>query len=134
MEFIRPRLLAPVVRVAERQEEYEPIDAVQAVNPHYWAANGCHNTMIMAVSLTGEERQRIINGESIYIALLTYGRPQQPLLVSVGPDDMAAWHNLAVDPRSPMERERDATAVTPIEVIDVRWPHGPSAHDEAAQS
>lgn len=71
-----------------------------AIEPHPLVARTpLFNTVIMAFEITGEERQRIINGEDVYVALLTFGHPQQPIMVGVGPEEMAAIHGLRVDSR-----------------------------------
>lgn len=70
-----------------------------AEHPLYYRKEGLaggFNTVVMCFELDGEERQRIINGENLYISMLTYGRPQTPINLSVGPEEMAERYGLEV--------------------------------------
>lgn len=108
MKNVKPRIQGQVLRAAENQPEYTPVDILLARNIDYTIpVDKDYNTVIMAFELTGEERQRIINGEDVYVALLTYGHPQQPIMLSVGPEEMAEWHGLEVDRRSAAQRLAD---------------------------
>ena len=95
MEAVTPRLTGKIVRVAESQPEYVPVSVVRATNKQYGTARGKdHNTAIMAFRPSPEERQRIADGADIYVALLTFGHDQQPIIVSAGPELMAMIHRL----------------------------------------
>lgn len=96
MKAVVPRIVGLQVRVAENQPEYTPVDTIRARHPDYQNSPKGYNSVIMAFEPSPEERQRLINGEDIYIALLTFGFPQQPIMLSVGPEDMARWHETEV--------------------------------------
>jgi len=51
-------------------------------------------TVITRWSLTDAERAAIVRGEDVYVTLLTYHQPLQPLLATVGPpprDFLERW-------------------------------------------
>lgn len=83
--MVAPRTGAPEVTVAEEQEEYKAITmAVYGDN-----AQAGPRQLLSRWRFTEEERRRIAAGEDLYIALMTFGQPMQPLSVQVGP---AGWH------------------------------------------
>lgn len=76
-------LSAREVKVAEQQPEYDTMTVVQS-------PSACFPGAINVVSrwqLTPEERQRIADGEDIYLTLLTANGSPQPVIVSCGPLD-----------------------------------------------
>lgn len=103
MSPVEPRINGRKVRVAEDQPEYQALTIVQATNQQY---RGQSNTVIMAFEPTPAERQLIINGAMIYVALLTFGGPQQPILISADVEEMAQLHGLAVEDRRTALHER----------------------------
>lgn len=120
MQPTEPRLSGRKLRIAEDQPQYEPVTVVLADNRQYPAANGFvddpklrrPNTRIMAFRLTDEDRRRIAAGADVYVAMLTYGNPQQPILLSTGPELMAEIHGLEVTqpvPYCPPLSSPDAT-------------------------
>jgi hypothetical protein len=84
MRNVSPRIVGPLCRVAEDQPQYTPVTVIPAVNPNHPLPK--HNTVIMCFEPSADDRQKIINGENIYIALLTNGSPQQPISISIGPE------------------------------------------------
>lgn len=90
MLAVIPAIAGRVVRVAEDQPGYEPVSVVLGTDNMYRCPNGLYNTVVMAFQLTLEERKRIIDGEDLYVSLLTYGEPQQGIRVLVGEKEMAA--------------------------------------------
>lgn len=79
------------------QPEYEPVEIVRATNPDFWVnPKATHNAVVMAFRPSEDERRRLAEGEDIYISLITFGHPQQPILVDVGPQTMAEIHGLQV--------------------------------------
>lgn len=104
MRMIRPRLDAPQVTIAEDQQEYLPVTAAIVRNPQYnaalYAQNGeLHkaNCVVLAFRPSDEERARLVAGEDLYVSLLTFMQPMQPILVSVGPEEPAAWYGVEVE-------------------------------------
>lgn len=93
MKPIVPEVLAPTVVLAKDQPEYHPIIAAHVTHASYSMAGG-RNTMLMAFEPTPEERQRIANGENIYVALLVYGMPMQPIMVMCGKEEAARVYNI----------------------------------------
>ena len=114
MRMIRPKLIAPQVTIAEDQDEYKPLTAAVVRHPSYPAARvgfpdnttglppGEHfaetNSVVLAFQPSAEERARIAAGEAIYVSLLTFNRPMQPIIVAVGPENMARWFGVEVEP------------------------------------
>jgi len=60
--------------IAEHQREFENLPSVRTPNGY----------VITRWSLTAEERRRIVEGDDIYVTLLSHG-PINPLFVTVGP-------------------------------------------------
>lgn len=81
METVQPQTGADEIVVAARQPEYQPL--VCAV---YFDEE--HNTPVLLSRWkpTSEERERIAAGEDIYLGVLTFNRPLQPLIMQVGRD------------------------------------------------
>lgn len=94
MRMIRPRLKAPQTVVAEEQEEFSPVTVAYVRNDQYGAPGTEHgplNTAVMAFRPSEEERKKIAEGADIYIGLLTFMKPQQGIIVQVGPEAIAEW-------------------------------------------
>ena len=81
MRPVAPRTGAPEVTIAEEQEEYMPITAGV-----YEYGNGTR-ALLTRWRLDDDERARIAAGEDLYLMLLTFGRPMQPVSLRVGPGD-----------------------------------------------
>lgn len=79
MRSIAPRTGAPEVSVARDQAEYLELTAA------LYAVNGA-DTLLTRWTFTEEERKRIAAGEDIYLSLMTFGHPMQPVWVQVGPE------------------------------------------------
>lgn len=58
---------------AKDQPEYEPLPAVRS-----------DKTLITRWKLTPDERKRLIDGEDLFIHIMHFGNPLQPLLPVVG--------------------------------------------------
>lgn len=101
MRMVRPRLVAPQITIAEDQEEFLPVTAALVRHPQYQAIQTEHgplNSVVLAFRLTENERRAIAAGEDLYVSLLTFMRPMQGIILSVGPEHPAAWYNVAVEP------------------------------------
>ncbi len=97
MRFVRPELNIPTTTLAEEQEEYMPVTVGHLINPLYGSADPSGlNTILLALRPSEEERQALIDGKDLYVALLTFGTPMQPIMVMVGKDEAAARFNLEV--------------------------------------
>jgi hypothetical protein len=81
-----PRTGAPEVTVAEEQEEFMPITVAV-----YGDNVSMPRTVLTRWGFTPQERQRIMDGEDLYIALATFGNPMQPISVQVGALEPADW-------------------------------------------
>lgn len=82
MRMVAPRTGVPEVTVAEEQEEYAPITVgVYGDNRELGP-----RTLLTRWRLSDEDRRRIAEGEDLYVAVVTYGQPMQPLHVQIGPD------------------------------------------------
>jgi len=91
MRWIRPQLDAPQETIAEEQEEYCTLVGAFLTNPEYGLAKGAsYNTVMIACRPSDEERKRIAAGDDLYIGLLTFGAPMQPILVLVGREEASA--------------------------------------------
>lgn len=96
MRMIRPRLDTFQFSVGENQEEYKTLTAAAVRHPSYSDVQGI-NTLVLAFEPTPDERARLANGEAIYVSLLTFGKPMQPIMVHVGPDGPAAIYGVGVE-------------------------------------
>ena len=79
---IDPRLVpegSKAVVIAEHQDEYQDLPSVRTPNGY----------VITRWSLTDDERRRILEGEDVYITLLSLGGIN-PLFATVGPVDWTA--------------------------------------------
>lgn len=96
MKMTRPKVTgAEQVTIAEEQEEYLPIVAARVrmrVTPMSTAAG-----LLFAFEPTKDERERIYNGEDIYISLVTFGEPMQPIMVMCGKEEAAQTFGLGVE-------------------------------------
>jgi hypothetical protein len=111
LECVIPEVVAPLLRVAEDQPEFVPITVAMVQNPEFEAVlfpessmltEGRWNTVLMAFRPNDEQRARIAEGADLYIALLTFGNPQQGIIVLAGREDAAAVFNVPVrDPDKP---------------------------------
>lgn len=91
---IRPRLGGPERVYAAGQPEYEPL-AVACYDEN-WQPSARGGTIVSRWTFSADERQRIAAGEDLFIGILTFGKPLQPLVVEVGPPEWAK-----VPPRPP---------------------------------
>jgi hypothetical protein len=101
MRMIRPQLKLPTITIAEEQEEYLPMVVAVHDNPEYGSRNGQPNTLISCWRLSAVERELIATGADIYLALLTFGDPMQPVILQVGKEQLAAVLGVEVEAPSP---------------------------------
>ena len=78
MRMIAPRTGA-VVTIAENQEQYQTLTAAR------YQKDGV-SVLLMRWQPDAHERARLAAGEDIYVSLMTFGQPMQPITVQVGPD------------------------------------------------
>lgn len=81
MHMVAPRTGADEITIAENQLEYKPLVACG-----YLTAAGV--TLLTRWRLNEEDRARVAAGEDVYLAVVTGGKPLQPLHIQVGP---AGW-------------------------------------------
>ena len=92
METTTPRLAGTHIVFAKDQPQYRPLPAVLVDNPRYEAANRdgkMFNTVVCAFAPSQAQRERLAAGEAIYLAILTYGNPLQPVNLFVGAEETA---------------------------------------------
>jgi hypothetical protein len=77
MRMVAPRTGAPEVTIAEDQEEYSPL--VAAV----YCFEG-QRTLLTRWRLSDEDRARIAAGEDLYLSVMTFNNPLQPVSLQVG--------------------------------------------------
>jgi hypothetical protein len=80
MHMVAPRTGADEITIAEDQLEYKPL--VVAV---YQTPQGVP-VLLTRWRLTEEERQLVAAGEDLYLSVLTFGQPLQPIGLQVGPE------------------------------------------------
>lgn len=67
------------IKIAEHQEEYKTV---------YAFYNKDEGSVTMCFSVSDEELDRIKATNEIYIKLLTFGRPMQPIAMSCNKEDL----------------------------------------------
>jgi hypothetical protein len=82
MRMVAPRTGAVEISIAEEQLEYKPLVAAMYQNPAYGGAL----TLLTRWRLTEEEKARVAAGEDLYLSVMTFGQPLQPLNLQVGPE------------------------------------------------
>jgi len=92
LELEQTAFLPPhdLVTYAKDQPQYRPLQVARL--------HGGEGRLISRWTFTSEERAQIAAGEDLYIELLTFGQPLQPILPTVGL--RVLW---AVDPVTPGE-------------------------------
>jgi hypothetical protein len=80
MRMISPDTGAPETVIAEEQEEYAPLSVA-----HYADEQG-RRYLLSRWRLNDADKARIAAGDDLYISLMTFGQPMQPVSVQVGPD------------------------------------------------
>lgn len=83
MRMVAPRTGAPEVTIAEDQVEYLPVTAA------VYEIDGVR-TLLTRWRMDDAERERLAAGEDIYLAVMTFGNPLQPISLQVGPDGYGA--------------------------------------------
>lgn len=77
MRMVAPRTGAPEVTIAEEQTDYSPL--VAAV----YEQDG-QRILLTRWRLDDEERARIAAGEDLYLSVMTFNNPLQPVSLQVG--------------------------------------------------
>lgn len=83
MRPVAPRVGLPEVTIAEEQLQYSPLVA----SPVRYEDGT--QTMLTRWRLDDEERAKIAAGEDLYIELLTFGGPMQPIAMRIGRPEWA---------------------------------------------
>lgn len=78
MRTVSPKLGLPEITLAEEQKEYIPVRV--AVVKYEDGNEG----VILRWELGDDDRARIAAGEDLYMGLLTFGKPMQPVSLEVG--------------------------------------------------
>lgn len=82
MRMVAPRTGAHEITLAEDQREYRPLVAAVYRRPDM----GNAIQLLTRWTFTAEERAAIAAGEDLYLGILTFGQPLQPLSPQVGPE------------------------------------------------
>jgi hypothetical protein len=96
MRMVRPKLDTHQVTIAEEQDEYKPVTAAFVRHPAYADVQG-FNSLVLAFRPNDEERARLAAGEDIYVSLLTFMQPMQPIIVGVGAEATAAIYDVGIE-------------------------------------
>lgn len=88
-----PLVDAPLVRIAEDQPQYTPVTAARVSHPDYPTPRG-PNTLLLAFRPSDAERAQLAAGADVYVALLTFGGPMQPILIYAGAEAAARAYGL----------------------------------------
>lgn len=80
MRMVAPRTGAPEITLAENQEEYATLTVAV-----YQDRRG-NELVLSRWRLEPDEIERLKNGEDLYVSLMTFGKPMQPIHVQVGPE------------------------------------------------
>jgi hypothetical protein len=98
--MVRPKLAAPQLTIAEDQHEYKPVTAAMVRHPLYPTTSDRAedtNSFVLAFQPSVDEVARLADGEAIYVSLLTFNRPMQPIIVSIGAAETAAMYGVEVE-------------------------------------
>jgi hypothetical protein len=87
MRMISPNVGLPEITVAEDQHEYLTLTAALVE----WDDGS--RGILTRWRLTHNEKERVANGEDLYITVLTFGQPLQPIAVVVGEPDYVRKEN-----------------------------------------
>lgn len=98
MHMVAPRTGAEEVTVAEDQLEYKPLVAAR-----YQTPDGVP-VLLTRWRFTDEDRARVAAGGDLYLSVMTFGQPLQPIGVQIGPD---GW---MMEPRVADQEDSDAGA------------------------
>lgn len=81
MRMVSPDIGLPEVTLAQDQHEYIELTASVL---HF---NDGSQGLLTRWRLSEEEKQRLVDGEDLFVTLLTFGQPMQPVHISVGRPD-----------------------------------------------
>ena len=76
--MVAPRTGAPEITLAEEQPEYHPLVVAKYVT------QGGVELLLSRWRLDPGEIERLKNGEDLYVSVLTFGNPLQPIRLQVG--------------------------------------------------
>ena len=76
MRMVAPRTGAPEVTIAEDQTDYMPLVAARYDD----------GVLLTRWRMDDAERARVAAGEDVYLAVMTFGKPLQPISMQVGPE------------------------------------------------
>jgi hypothetical protein len=96
MRNIRPQLAIPTYTIAEEQEQYLTlVGGLLDVSNLPKDGDAKHNVVVLAFRLNDAERERIfMSNADVYVTLLTFGNPMQPITVHVGKEEIAQHFGL----------------------------------------
>lgn len=104
MRFIRPKLNAPTMSIAEDQDQFQTIVGAFVRHPDFKAfalrlGKGEPqigvNTIVLCARPSDEERALIASGGDIYVSLLTIQMPA--IILTVGPEATAQIYGVDVE-------------------------------------
>ena len=99
--MLRPRLVAPQITVAEEQEEFLPVTVALVKNPNYPAVplqpGWDFNTLVLAFKPSEHELAQLNAGKPLYLSMLTFGKPMQGVILTVGDEETAGMYNVEVE-------------------------------------
>ncbi len=78
MRAVAPRVGAPEIMLAEEQEEYKTVCAAVITHDDGTIA------IMTRWKFNDDERERIAEGEDLYLRLFTFGQPMNPIHIEVG--------------------------------------------------
>lgn len=81
MRPVAPRIGAPEIMIAEDQEEYRTLVGAVVKRSLEGTEQIC---VVTRWTLTDAERAAVLAGEDIYVEILTFGKPLNPLHIQVG--------------------------------------------------
>lgn len=87
MHMVAPRTGAEEITVAEDQLEYKPLVAALYQTPEGTTV------LLTRWRFTDEDRAKISAGEDLYLGVMTFGKPLQPLMIGVGPEGWTVESN-----------------------------------------
>jgi hypothetical protein len=90
MHSVAPRTGPDEVNVAEEQHEYRQLVAAPYMHTYAERLPPAY-TLLTRWRFTPEDRVQVAAGEDLYLAVLTFGNPLQPLNIQVGPSSPTDW-------------------------------------------
>ena len=94
---VRPEVDAPIITIAETQDEFVTVEGALVRSPGFEAVEHDGkpwNTVLYAMELSDEQREGIARGEHLYVSLLTFGGGPQGIMAFVGKQTAASVFNV----------------------------------------